>query len=92
MLVGCLLALITRRACSKSNLSASAAKYDFDFLCYLMFLGPWDQGGEWSDSGLNGVVRWMNRLYEIVLRDMAMLGKSTPNIESEQSLDILNSD
>ena len=23
--------------------------------CYLMFLGPWDQGGEWSDAGINGI-------------------------------------
>ena len=63
------------------------AKYGADSIrCYLMFLGPWDQGGEWSDSGLNGVVRWMNRLYEIVLRDMCILEKNILDIESEQSL------
>jgi leucyl-tRNA synthetase len=62
-------------------------KYGADSIrCYLMFLGPWDQGGEWSDSGLTGVVRWMNRLYEIVLRDAKMLEKNIPNKESEQSL------
>ncbi|MBI4298753.1 MAG: leucine--tRNA ligase [Chloroflexi bacterium] len=33
--------------------------------CYLMFLGPWDQGGEWSDQGLNGIARWMNRVWEM---------------------------
>ena len=33
--------------------------------CYLMFLGPWDQGGEWSDSGINGMARWMNRVWEL---------------------------
>ena len=37
--------------------------------CYLMFLGPWDQGGEWSDQGLNGIARWMNRIWELVHRD-----------------------
>jgi leucyl-tRNA synthetase len=37
--------------------------------CYLMFLGPWDQGGEWSDSGMNGVARWMNRVWEMAQRD-----------------------
>ena len=51
-----------------------------------MFLGPWDQGGEWSDSGLNGVVRWINRLYEIVLRDKTMLEQNSSVFESEQSL------
>jgi leucyl-tRNA synthetase len=37
--------------------------------CYLMFLGPWDQGGEWSDTGINGMSRWMNRLWELARRD-----------------------
>ena len=32
---------------------------------YLMFIGPWDQGGEWSDSGINGSARWLNRVWDI---------------------------
>ena len=32
---------------------------------YLMFLGPWDQGGEWSASGINGMSRWLNRVWDI---------------------------
>ena len=30
-----------------------------------MFLGPWDQGGEWSDTGINGMARWLNRVGEL---------------------------
>ena len=41
--------------------------------CYLMFLGPWDQGGEWSDTGLNGVARWLNRAWDVSLRDPSEL-------------------
>ena len=37
--------------------------------CYMMFLGPWDQGGEWSDTGINGMARWMNRVWELAHRD-----------------------
>ena len=37
--------------------------------CYLMFIGPWDQGGEWTDSGINGMARWTNRVWELVHRD-----------------------
>ena len=33
--------------------------------CFLMFIGPWDQGGPWSDEGSNGVVRWLNRLWTL---------------------------
>ena len=36
--------------------------------CYLMFLGPWEQGGEWSDSGINGVARWLNRVWALARR------------------------
>ena len=41
--------------------------------CFLMFIGPWDQGGPWSDVGINGVARWLNRLWTIVERDPANL-------------------
>jgi leucyl-tRNA synthetase len=32
-----------------------------------MFIGPWDQGGGWSDRGLIGVSRWLNRVWNLVL-------------------------
>ena len=35
---------------------------------YLMFMGPWEGGGDWSDSGINGVARWVNRLWDICVR------------------------
>jgi leucyl-tRNA synthetase len=34
---------------------------------YLMFIGPWEQGGEWDDSGINGVSRWLNRVWNLVI-------------------------
>jgi leucyl-tRNA synthetase len=34
---------------------------------YLMFIGPWEQGGEWNDSGISGVSRWLNRVWNLVL-------------------------
>jgi len=34
---------------------------------YLMFIGPWDQGGEWDDRGIKGVARWFNRVWNLVL-------------------------
>jgi leucyl-tRNA synthetase len=33
---------------------------------YLMFIGPWEQGGEWNDSGISGVSRWLNRVWNLV--------------------------
>ncbi len=37
--------------------------------CFLMFIGPWDQGGPWSDEGINGIVRWLNRVWGVVEHD-----------------------
>ena len=45
-------------------------KYGADTLrCYLMFLGPWDKGGIWTDSGINGIRRWLRRVWDICTRD-----------------------
>jgi leucyl-tRNA synthetase len=32
-----------------------------------MFMGPWDQGGPWSPTGMGGVHRFLNRLWTIAL-------------------------
>jgi len=34
---------------------------------YLMFIGPWEQGGEWDDRGISGIARWLNRIWFLVL-------------------------
>jgi len=34
--------------------------------CYLMFIGPWDQGGPWNVQGINGVSKFMNRVWTLV--------------------------
>ncbi|HKS90372.1 MAG TPA: class I tRNA ligase family protein, partial [Tepidiformaceae bacterium] len=37
------------------------------FRCQLMFVGPWDQGGPYNPSGMSGIVRWLNRLWNLAL-------------------------
>jgi leucyl-tRNA synthetase len=34
---------------------------------FLMFMGPWDQGGPWSPTGIGGVHRFLNRVWTVVL-------------------------
>jgi leucyl-tRNA synthetase len=36
---------------------------------YMMFLGPWEQGGEWFDTGISGVSRWLNRVWNLALEE-----------------------
>lgn len=40
---------------------------------YLMFVGPWEGGGEWVDGGINGITRWYNRVWDILERDPGIL-------------------
>ncbi len=51
--------------------------------CYLMFLGPWDQGGVWTSSGINGIRRWLNRVWDIGNRDASELSTGDPDAERE---------
>jgi len=32
-----------------------------------MFVAPWEQGGDWDDSGISGISRWLNRVWNVVL-------------------------
>jgi len=34
---------------------------------FLMFMGPWDQGGPWSPTGIGGVHRFLNRVWTLVI-------------------------
>jgi leucyl-tRNA synthetase len=46
---------------------AQVAQWGADtFRAYLMFLGPWDQGGPYDVDGIVGVSRWLNRVWNVV--------------------------
>ena len=49
---------------------------------YLMFLGPWDQGGQWSDNGINGIARWINRVWDLVHYQSNKLSSSKHDTQS----------
>jgi leucyl-tRNA synthetase len=34
---------------------------------FLMFMGPWDQGGPWSPTGIGGIARFLNRVWTLAL-------------------------
>jgi len=41
--------------------------YGVDVLrMYLMFLGPYEQGGDWQDQGIAGIARFIKRVYVLV--------------------------
>jgi leucyl-tRNA synthetase len=38
---------------------------------YLMFIGPWDQGGPWNMTGIEGSARFVQRVWAVVTADPA---------------------
>ncbi len=46
---------------------------------FLMFMGPWDQGGPWSPTGIGGVHRFLNRVWTLALDPN---GRETANPDS----------
>jgi len=53
-----------------SELGADAVR------AYLMFIAPWEKGGEWDDSGISGISRWLNRVWNLVLEPYKMKPKA----------------
>jgi len=49
---------------------------------YLMFIGPWELGGEWNDRGIVGISRWLNRIWNLVTVPYAG-GIVNPEVERE---------
>ncbi len=46
------------------------------FRMYLMFMGPFEAGGDWSDLGINGVVRFVKRIHRAITEKVDMTMKS----------------
>jgi leucyl-tRNA synthetase len=53
---------------------------------YLMFLGPYDQGGDFTDRGMGGVHRFLNRLWNLLLRNVGNLQLAAPPRKERQDL------
>ena len=63
------------------------SKYGSDvFRLYLMFMGRYDEGGDWSDEGINGMWRFVNRVYNFVLDNRELLRSVKPRDKYDLNL------
>ncbi|OGC92631.1 hypothetical protein A3D85_01715 [Candidatus Amesbacteria bacterium RIFCSPHIGHO2_02_FULL_47_9] len=72
------------------NLDEYISKFGADALrTYMMFLGPVDQGGDFRDTGMEGMLRFINRLARIeITGEMTVLDKDLHRLVKKVGEDI----
>ena len=53
------------------------------FRLYLMFMGPYEMGGDWSDKGISGTDRFVNRIYDLFNEYKNILSEVSPKEKYE---------
>ncbi len=56
------------------------------FRVYLMFMGPYEAGGDFSDRGIGGVVRFLDRAWLLVTRHAASASDGAPQGDARRVL------
>jgi leucyl-tRNA synthetase len=49
--------------------------------CYILFVGPPDQDADWSDEGVEGVHRFLGRLWRLAAETADRAGSPSPQVE-----------
>jgi leucyl-tRNA synthetase len=59
------------------------------FRVYLMFMGPYEAGGDFSDRGISGVVRFLDRVWRLVLRHGSNAALQEPRGEAKRAMHLV---
>src|ERR1700722_18051211 len=55
--------------------------------CYILFVGPPEQDADWSDEGVDGVHRFLSRLWRLSAETAARAGEPRPDLFVEAALE-----
>jgi len=54
---------------------------------YLMFIGPWELGGPWDPSAIEGVSRFLNRVWAVIVDEPSRPASGEPSEEETRNLE-----
>ncbi|MDR7481371.1 MAG: leucine--tRNA ligase [Armatimonadota bacterium] len=54
---------------------------------YLMFIGPWDEGGPWDPQGIGGIVRFLGRVWSLVTQTASRTPAGAPDGGADRELE-----
>ena len=61
-----------------------AARYGADTVrLFLMFIGPWDQGGPWNPTGIDGIWRFLARVWSLATESHAASASAETHADAE---------
>ncbi|MEK7247363.1 MAG: class I tRNA ligase family protein [Chloroflexota bacterium] len=79
-----------RMSKSRGNVIApdeQVSKWGADcFRCFLMFIGPWEEGGPFRIDGISGIDRWLSRAWSLVLSDPSFGEADTTTVRDMRRL------
>jgi leucyl-tRNA synthetase len=56
------------------------------FRLYLMFMGPYEAGGDFNDRGIGGTVRFLDRLWQMIMLRRAEAALGAPDGEAKRAM------
>src|SRR5260221_12373352 len=55
---------------------------------YLMFMGPYEAGGDFSDRGIGGIVRFLDRAWQLIVQHGSNAEPAAPQGEAKRVLHV----
>ncbi len=68
-------------------------KYGSDiFRMYLMFMGPFSEGGDWNDTGIKGIARFVDKFFDLIYTEATVEDEKTLKVSLNKTIKKITED